>query len=179
MKTILSSTFAFSILFFGYSGILEARDLTYKIGAGYKQISTNGFSGGGPDTSNQINGVSMSYGLAQDMMVEGFFGMTQNFHQFIVGPSFRYDIHRLITRDSRFWEHLNLFSVVGFFYKGGSEVDSGIMLQLPNVGVEIFPFRDTHFAIQTQAGINIDFVEESMIGFTQGMFGDVGIRFYF
>ena len=113
------------------------------------------------------------------MMLEGFFGMTRNFHQFMVGPSFRYDFHRALIRDSRFWEHLNIFASTSFFFKGGSEVESGVTLQLPYLGFEIFPFRDSHFAIQSSAGVTIDFVKKSMIGFTQGMFGDVGLRYYF
>lgn len=175
---IVASIFS-SLLFFG-QGDLQARDLTYKYGVGYKQVSTNGFVVNGvAQEPSQINGLSVSYGIARDMMVEGFFGMTKNFNQFMVGPSFRYDLHRLIVRDSRFWDHLNLFALASFLYKGGSDVDSGITLQLPNVGVEIFPFRDTHFAIHSSAGVNIDFVEKSEIGFTQGMFGDVGLKLYF
>ncbi|TVQ80920.1 MAG: hypothetical protein EA369_01110 [Bradymonadales bacterium] len=174
----------FFILFFGlgiFAVQLDARDLSYKISGGYKQVFTNGFvtSNGDWLGAQQIHGVSASYGIAKDMQVEAFFGMTRNFRQFLVGPSFRYDIHRLIVRDSRFWEHLNLFVQGSFFLKSGSDVETGVVLQLPYFGFEIFPFRDNHFAIQSSAGITIDLVKKSGIGFTQSMFGDVGLRYYF
>lgn len=185
MKNI---TFLFAFVFgFGIYSQLEARDLSYKIGLGYQQVYTNGFVADGLGlgegafhTPRQVSGVAASYGLTNDMILGGFFGMTSNFNQFLVGPSFRYNVHRLLVRDSRFWQHLNIFTQASFFFKGGSDVNTGVTLQLPYVGVEVFPFRDTHFSIQSSFGLTIDLVKKSMVGLTQGAFvGDMGLRYYF
>jgi len=163
-----------------FTTTLDARDLTYKIGAGYKQVYTNGFAKGeevsGP---TQVHGLVGSYGIASDLMIEAFLGFTPNFNQFVMGPSLRYDFHRLLVREARFWEHLNLFAQASFFIKGGSDSDMGIVMQLPYVGFEIFPFSGNNFAIQTAAGVTIDLISKNRFGLTQGMFGDVGVKYYF
>lgn len=161
---------------------LEARDLTYKIGAGYKQIYSNGFVDDDTKTTlapNQLNGIVLSYGIAPDLQVEGYFGFSRSFDSFATGPTLRYDFQRLISRNASIWNYLNLFTQLGFFVKAGTEVEAGIILQAPYFGFEVLPFSQNDFAIQTGAGLTVDLVEDNSLGFTDGMFGDVGVKFYF
>jgi len=159
----------------------EARDLTYKFGAGYKQVFTNGFvnKAGVKQGSEQLNGLTMSYGIARDFQIEATFAMKRNFDAFMVGPAVRYDIQRLLSESLAAWNHLNIYTQVAFLMKAGDEVKTGIVLQAPYLGFEILPFESNDFAINASGGFAFDLMEENMIGFTNGMFGDVGLKYYF
>ncbi|PIR23262.1 MAG: hypothetical protein COV44_03720 [Deltaproteobacteria bacterium CG11_big_fil_rev_8_21_14_0_20_45_16] len=161
---------------------VEARDLTYKFGIGYQQMSTNGFVPDGTTRSanpEQLNGVAATYGIAKDIQVGGYFGFHRDFDSFLAGPTFRYDFERLIVRDPSVWRYLNIYGQVGFFIKAGGDVETGITLHAPTIGLEILPFESNDLAILSSAGAVIDFMEDNSIGFTNGMFGDVGVRLYF
>lgn len=161
---------------------LEARDLTYRFGAGYQQIFTNGFvpdGGNSVGAPTQLNGISASYGIARDMHIEAFAGFQQTFDLFVLGPGFRYDFQRLIYRDLSVWRYLNMYVKAAFMLKGGDQVETGIVMHLPYVGFEVLPFDSNNFAIHTSAGVAIDLLEDSQVGFTDGMFGDVGVKMYF
>lgn len=159
-----------------------ARDLTYKFGVGYKQIYTNGFV---DDTTKamgapqQLNALQFSYGLAKDFQVGAVFGFQRDFDAFMAGPSIRYDLQRLIYRDAFLWDYLNIFTQAAFLLKSGGDVKTGLTLHLPYIGFEIMPFKEVNFAIESSAGLTIDLLEKSALGFTNSMFGDVGLRFYF
>lgn len=178
-----SSVLVFSfVLSFVFSSQTEARDLTYKIGAGYKQLFTNGFvldKGRGTQGAQQLNGLVASYGAARNLAIGGYFGFTRNLDAFIAGPSARYYVQSLIYQDPSVWKNLNLFTEVGFYLKTGGKIETGILVQTPSIGFEILPFDNVDFAIEASAGVVVDLLEDSMIGFTNGMFGDVGLRFYF
>jgi len=179
MKAVLAPLiFVWSV---SLAGALSARDVNYKFSAGYKQVYTNGFvaESGQKLSSQQLNGVVASYGLAPDIHLGAYFGLERNFDAFILGPLFRYHFERLIYRNPSAWRYLNLFTDFGFFIKSGDDVETSLLIHAPSVGFEIFPFSEVDFAIETSAGLVIDLIEESMIGFTDGMFGDVGVRFYF
>jgi len=174
--------FSAAITFFSsISSSSEARDLSYKFGAGYKQVYTNGFvnKAGAKLGSEQLNGLSFSYGIARDFQVEATFAMKRNFDAFLVGPAIRYDIQRLLSESLAAWNHLNIYTQVAFLMKAGDEVKTGILLQAPYLGFEILPFESNDFAINASGGFAFDLMEENMIGFTNGMFGDVGIKYYF
>lgn len=185
MKKFAVCLSVFSIVFLALASLglrsLEARDLTYKFGFGYEQISTNGFVSDQGVEGNpvQLHGLTFAYGVANDMMVDLKVAMGKNLDNLIVGPSFRYDFQCLFSRNPASWDHVNIFVKAAFFIKTGDQVKTGITIHAPYLGFEILPFDSNHFAILTQAGVVIDFVEENMIGFTNGMFGDVGVRFYF
>lgn len=159
----------------------EARDLTYKFGAGYKQFFTNGFvdKSGAKQSSEQLNGLSLSYGIARDFQIEASFAMKRNFEAFLVGPGLRYDIQRLLSESLAAWNHLNIYTQVSFFMKAGDEVKTGIVLHAPYLGFEILPFESNDFAINASGGFAFDLFKKNMIGFTNGMFGDVGLKYYF
>ena len=159
----------------------QARDLTYKIGAGYSQVFTNAFvlKDGTDGVPRQLNGIMASYGIAQDLQVGGYFGFEDNFDHFMAGPFIRYDVHRLFNRELMMWNHLNIFVQTAFFIRTGGQVETGITLQAPYVGFEVFTFSNNFFSIQTAAGVVIDFMKDNAIGFTNGMFGDVGVKYYF
>lgn len=178
MKYALGFCFAF-VLASGTA--LQARDLSYKIGFGYEQLSTNGFvlDSGLETGAQQLHALSASYGLARDFLVEAKFGFTKNFDSFMVGPSVRYDFQRLLSRNPAAWNRLNIFVKAAFFLKGGDEVKTSATIHAPYLGFEVFPFEDNHFAIRTQAGFVMDLIENSSIGFTQGLLGDLGVSFYF
>lgn len=178
-QNFLIAIFCVSLAFVGSSA--EARDLTYKIGFGYEQISTNGFvdDSGLERDSEQLHGLGVSYGVAEDMMVDFRFAFGRNFDRVIVGPSFRYDFQRLFSRHPNAWQHLNIYVKAAFFVKAGDKVKTGVSVHAPYLGFEVFPFESNHFAISSQAGLVIDFVEKTSFGFTQGLLGDLGVRFYF
>ncbi len=179
MKTLIS--FCFSLCVIGLSTEVSARDLTYKFGAGWRQSSTTAHvnKAGTAFEARQLNGLEVSYGVARDLHLGGFFGFLGNFDFAMAGPKFRYELHRLIDRDAAAWKHLHLFTEVAFLAKFGSEAKSGICLHAPYLGIEIYPLADARFAITTAAGLVIDFVEENRVGFTQGLLGDIGIKYYF
>lgn len=183
MKSIHHFLFVSGLVFLtaALSGI-EARDLTYKFGVGYRQAFTNIFVGKGThaDQENvQMNGLEASYGLAKDIQVGAFYGFGGNFHRNLLGPKLRYDFHRLFNRDAAVWNHLNLFTEVSFLVKYGSRVETGITMHAPDIGFEILPFDNNNFAILTAAGLVIDMNKTNRVGFTNGMFGDVGVKYYF
>ena len=159
----------------------EARDLRYKIGAGYQQVYSSSLvpDGGTEGAPAQWNSIVASYGIANDMSVEATFGYAQKFNSVIVGPAFRYDIQRLLSRNFVAWEYLNIFVKGAFLLKTGKDIETGITLHLPYAGFEILPFKDNGFAISTSAGVVIDFVKDTSVGFTNSQFGDVGVRYYF
>jgi hypothetical protein len=182
MKTILN-VLAFSVSTFVLfsSTSVTARDVTYKFGAGYRQAYTNALIDKTTmvAAATQVNGLEVTYGIAKDMQAGAFFGTTGNMDATLLGPTFRYDFQRLIARDAEVWRHLNIFAEIAFLAKFGKEIKSGVTLHAPYVGFEILPFANNNFAILTAAGAAIDFVERNKIGFTQGMFGDVGVKYYF
>ncbi len=176
------SVFTAAITLFGLvSTGTEARDLTYKFGAGYKQVFTNGFvnKAGVKQNAEQLNGFTMSYGIARDFQIEANFAMKRNFDAFLVGPAVRYDIQRLLSESLAAWNHLNIFTQVSFLMKAGDKVKTGIVIQAPYLGFEILPFESNDFAINAAGGFAFDFMQKNMIGFTNGMFGDVGLKYYF
>lgn len=160
---------------------LEARDLTYKIGAGYAQMYTNSLRDKKTNTVSdaQIHGLQASMGIARDMHIGAFFGFKPNFGAMLIGPSFRYDFQRLISRDNAIWEHVNLFGQVAFLAKLGGDYKRGITIHAPTLGVEILPFSNNNLAFHSSAGCVIDLVDKSKIGFTQGLLGDLGVKYYF
>ena len=170
----------FSVLFLFSS--LEARDLTNRFGAGFEQVYTNGFvldEGDAQTEAQQLNGLAVNYGVFPQFQAGAFFGFTRDFESFMIGPTLRYDFQTHLYRDQGFWNHLNLFIQSGLFLKEGSDVKTGLNWQVANLGFEIFPFSALDFAILSSAGVVVDIVEESDIGFTNSMFGNVGLRFYY
>ncbi len=159
---------------------VQARDLTYKVGAGYAQ-STIGVKDKTTNavTLTQLNGLQVTYGVAKDLQAGAYFGFQRNFKTAAVGPFIRYDFQRLISRDATIWKHLNLFTQVAFLTKLGSAQKKGITVQSPYLGFEILPFDQNNFALQTGAGVVFDMVDKTQISFTSGMFGDVGVKYYF
>jgi hypothetical protein len=173
----------FAVYFLGalmISSSIFARDLTYKFGAGYRQVSTTArVNDDGTSPGQHVNGLQLTYGVAHDLQIGTFFGFVSNFDFTMLGPTVRYDLQRLINRDASVWSNLHLFTEFAFFAKFGGNSKAGITLHAPYLGFEILPFGANNFAISTQAGLVIDFVKKNRIGFTQGMFGDVGIKYYF
>lgn len=178
------NTYIFSFVigaFLVSSSQLEARDLTYKIGVGYSQVFSNSIVPEGQDKGepSQFNALIGSYGIARDMQIGAFLGFQDNFDIFTVGPYFRYDVHRLLSRDFAAWNHLNIFVQTAFLVKAGDAIKTGLLLQAPYIGFEILPFSSNNFAIQTAAGVVVDLMEDNSVGFTNGIFGDLGVKYYF
>jgi len=158
----------------------DARDLTYRLGVGYQEMSQSVRDKAATDsTLVQLHGLSVSYGIAQDMHAGVWFGFANNFDTAAVGPYFRYDLQRMFNRDTVVWNYLNIYLQVAFLGKMGAEQKKGITLHLPTLGFEILPFERNNFAIGTSAGVVIDFVDKNKISFTQGQFGDVNVKYYF
>jgi hypothetical protein len=162
-------------------GETQARDLTYRLGVGYAQMSQYFVedSQNGRRELIQLNGIQATYGIARDMQVGAWFGMKEGFDVAGAGGLFRYDFQRLFSRDASLWDHLNLFGQVAMIAKLGSEQKSGVSLHAPTLGFEIMPFTRNQLAIATSFGLVIDFGGESNMSMTQSQFGDVGIRYYF
>lgn len=170
------------ILVFTSLQICSARETTYHFATGWRQLYTNAFldkTTKTPRAETQVNGLEVTYGIAKDMHAGVAFGFLRNFHAALLGPEFRYDIHRLFDRNEETWKYLHLFLEAKFLAKFGGEIKSGITFHAPYLGVEILPFSNVNFAILSSGGLVIDMVEKSYIGFTNSMFGDVGIRYYF
>lgn len=168
-----------SVLFFAQS--LMARDLSYKFSTGYRQVYTSAKvpKNTKDGTPYQVNGVEFTYGVAKDLQIGGYAGFNEGFDFVMMGPTFRYDIQRLINREASIWQHLNLFTEIKFLAKMGGESESGITIHAPYIGAEIFPFAENNFAISSSAGLVIDFVKDNKLGFTNAMLGDLGLRYYF
>jgi len=178
-KTV-SLSFSFLALSTLVSTSIMARDLTYKFGMGYRQTTSTWVDEStNVPTRLQLNGVEVSYTLAQDLTVSGFFGTERNLNFMAAGPKLRYDLQRLISRDSLAWQYLHLFTEVVFLAKFGDDAKSGVTIHAPDIGFEVFPFTNNNFAILTSAGLVIDFGGRKSVGFTQGIFGDVGVKYYF
>lgn len=176
MKSIYFSIFGL----FVFVSNLQARDLTYKFGVGYQQSYTNAHvKDDGTFPSEQVNGLAVTYGAAQDLQLGGFFGFMPNFDFAMMGPTVRYNIQRLINRDAGIWDHLNLYVKTAFLAKFGGESKGGITIHAPYLGFEVLPFSSNHFAISSEAGLVIDFVKKNRLGFSQGLLGDLGIKYYF
>ena len=160
---------------------LSARLLTYKTGFGYRQAYTNAMVDQGSNTiqSRQVNGLEITYGVAPDMQAGFYMGFLGNFDFTLFGPKFRYNIERLLSRDEGTWKYLNLFVEGAFLGKFGGKTKSGLTLHLPYMGFEVLPFADNNFAISTSAGLVVDLIQENRIGFTNGIVGDVGVKYYF
>lgn len=167
--------------FFFLVNSVEARDLTYKFGAGWKQSYSNAVVNDSSRAyvAKQLNGIDLTYGLAKDLFVGAFFGFEGNFDYAAAGPKLRYDLQRLLDRDAPAWKYLNIFAEIAFLAKFGKTTKSGITIHAPDLGLEILPFSDLNFSIITSAGLTIDFVEQTRMGFTQGLLGDLGVRYYF
>ncbi|MDB5036534.1 MAG: hypothetical protein JWQ35_62 [Bacteriovoracaceae bacterium] len=177
MKTILLSSL--SLFVFSYQ-FLEARDLTYKFGVGYQESYTTArVNDDGTSAPAHINGLAASYGVSRELQLGAFFGFVQNFDFTMVGPTLRYNFQRLINRDATVWNNLNLFAELAFLAKFGGKSKGGITIHAPSLGFEILPFTSNNFAISTSAGLVFDFVEKNKMGFTQGLLGDLGVRYYF
>lgn len=175
-----------SLLLLGLSFLLiasssaNARDLTYRLGVGYSQMSYSVRAKAAPDsTLVQNHGLTATYGIAPDMHAGLWFGFSSNFDNAAIGPVFRYDIQRLFNRDTVVWNYLNLFVQGAFLAKVGAEQKKGITFHAPTIGFEVLPFERNNFAISTTAGLVIDFVDKNKISFTQGQFGDVSVKYYF
>jgi len=181
MKNLVT-VLVFVLTFAFLANEANARDLTYKFGVGYKQIYTNGFvddatqAMGAPQ---QLNALQVSYGIAKDFQVGVLFGFQRDFNAFMAGPSLRYDLQRLIYRDAFLWDFLNIYTAAAFMLKSGGDIKTGLTVHLPYIGFEVMPFKEVNFAIESSAGLTIDLIEKSSIGFTNAMFGDVGLKFYF
>ena len=177
----------FSLLLSVVSGLtlmaqegLQARDLTYRLGVGFAQQSMSFVpKGGSVGQSSQLSGVHASYGLAADMQAGLFFGFRDGFDVAAMGPTFRYDLHRLFSRDATIWTHLNIFSQASFLVKFGSDIEKGVTLHLPSIGFEIMPFEKNNFAVSTSFGLVMDFMDDTNFGFNQAQFGDLSFRYYF
>jgi hypothetical protein len=180
MKKFFPLVASFFVSTFALNSAVEARDLTYRMGVGFAQQSMSfvpsGLSSG---TRSQLSGVHASYGLAADMQAGIFFGFQDSFDIAAMGPTFRYDLQRLLSRDSSIWNHLNIFSQVSFLVKFGSEIEKGVTLHLPFIGFEILPFEKNNFAISTSMGLMIDMMDETNLSFNQAQFGDLSVRYYF
>jgi len=176
---LLATTFGF-VSSLAVTSPAEARDLTYRLGVGYSQMSHSVRQKGATSSAlTEGHGLNVSYGVARDMQVGVWFGFADNFKQAALGPTFRYDLQRLINRDATIWNYLNIFTQASFLAKIGSDQKKGIALHLPYIGFEILPFERLNFAISTSAGLIIDFVDKNKLNFTQAKFGDVGVRYYF
>jgi hypothetical protein len=159
---------------------LEARDLTYKFGTGFRQSYTGArVSDAGVVTAEQVSGLEVSFGFAPDLLLGGFVGFLPNVDFAMTGPSLRYNFQRLLNREASIWNHLNLYAQADFFIKFGRKSESGLTLHAPYLGFEVFPFEANHFSISSQAGLVLDFVKANRFGFTQGLLGDLGIKYYF
>ncbi len=174
----------FILVFAGFLAIssisVSARDLSYRLGAGYSQMSYSVRNDGATTSSlTQGSGINMSYGLAQDFQAGVFFGFADSFDSTAVGPYFRYDIQRLVNTDTLIWNHLNLFIQAAFLMKFGNAIKEGATIQAPTIGFEILPFERNNFAIGSQAGLIIDFVDKNKMNFTRGQLGDVFVKYYF
>jgi hypothetical protein len=180
MKKVFSLLASCFVTTLALNSAVEARDLTYRMGVGFAQQSMSFVSSGlNTGTRSQLSGVHASYGLAADMQAGIFFGFQDNFDIAAMGPTFRYDLQRLLSRDSSIWNHLNIFSQVSFLVKFGSEIEKGVTLHLPFIGFEILPFEKNNFAISTSMGLMIDLMDETNISFNQAQFGDLSVRYYF
>src|SRR5258708_5178838 len=110
-------------LFYFVSGLflisisVEARDLSYKFGVGYREAFTTARvnDDAGPTAApTQINGLEATYGITRDVLLGGFFGFVENFNFAMMGPTVRYNFERLINRDATIWNNLHLFTEVSF-----------------------------------------------------------------
>jgi hypothetical protein len=126
-----------------------------------------------------MNGLELSYGIAKDMQAGVAFGFLRNMHAALLGPELRYDIHRLFDRSEESFKYLHVFLEAKFLAKFGGEIKSGIVFHAPYLGIEILPFSNVDFAILSSGGLVVDMVEKTYFGFTNSMFGDVGVRYYF
>lgn len=183
-KTFLikSSLAALSFLAISFSRAeVDARDLTYKFGVGYKQAYTGAYvrDNGGGTTAEQVHGLQASFGIARDLQLGAFFGFLSDFNLLLVGPSVRYELQRLISRDAAVWNYLHLYAEAAFLGKFGKEAKAGVTLHAPYIGFEILPFSENHFAIHTGAGLVLDFGGNTEVSFTQGLLGDLGVKYYF
>lgn len=157
-----------------------ARDLTYRLGIGYSQATYYYIADqGGGESLSQAQGLDVSYGIAKDTQVGGFFGFTNNFDITLVGATVRYDIQGLINRDSMTWNYLNIFLKGGVYAKLGTEQAKGITIHMPAFGFEILPFERNNFAVGTTFGLIWDFKKKNKINLTQAQFGDLSIKYYF
>jgi len=185
MKSIsilpILTALTFTITFLSLTSSTYGRDLTYKIGAGYRQAYSNAAVDDktGASAPVHLNGIEASYGIAKDLQVEAYFGFTRNFGFVMVGPELRYDLQRLFSRDFAAWQYLNIFAEAAFFTKLGNSSKTGIVLKLPYAGFEVMPFANNNFAISASAGLVLDFVSKNKVGFTQGLLGDLGVKYYF
>jgi hypothetical protein len=190
MKNLIAKKYLFfclcsGVLFVGLGasslGSIEARDMSYKFGFGFKQVYSNGFvnKNDAESGSIQLNGLNVSYGLARDFQVDVSFAVNRNFDSFILGPGIRYDIQRLLSESLAAWNYLNIFVQASFFIKSGDKVKTGVLVHAPYLGFELLPFEANDFAVQASAGLAFDFLKKNRFGFTQGMFGDVGLKYYF
>ncbi len=159
---------------------LFARDLTYKVGLGYRQATTVQVDKAtNAERRIQLNGLDLSLGVGPDLHLGLYFGAEPNLDFAALGPKVRYDMQRLIDRDNAVWTYLNIFLEGAFMAKFGRESKAGVTIHAPYLGFEIMPFANNGFAILTSAGAVFDFVAKNRVGFTQGMFGDVGVKYYF
>lgn len=178
MKKIL----LLSVISFCVSGFaqVEARDLTYKVGLGYQQAFTGAYvRDSGVSSAEQIHGLQASFGIARDLQLGAYFGFLGDLDLIMVGPSIRYELQRLISRDAAVWNHLHLYTEVSFLGKFGKDAEAGVTLHAPYIGFEILPFSENHFAIHTGAGLVLDFGGNAELSFTQGLLGDLGVKYYF
>jgi hypothetical protein len=184
MKSIFKF-FAFSLmaltLVLGAYESVSARDLTYRIGAGWRQESATWvYKDGVANGRAALNGLEASYGIARDIQLGAFFGFARNFHFAMVGPKIRYDVQRLFNRDASVWQYLNIFTEAAFYTKFGSSAKTGIVIHAPYVGFEILPFSNNNLAIQMAGGLILDFVGKNSVSFTQNTLGgDFGLKYYF
>lgn len=160
---------------------LEARENSHKFGFGYRQATATWIHDDAARSAErvQVNGIEASLGLGSDVAVGAYWGMERNMHFMMVGPKVRYDFNRLITRDTFVWQYLNFFTEVAVLAKFGGEAKGGVCIHAPDIGFEIMPFSNNGFAILTSAGFVLDFGSRSRANITQGMFGDVGVKYYF
>jgi hypothetical protein len=148
---------------------IQGRNMKDAITIGYRLAYTNAAVNSTTSiaTSRQLSGVEASYGITRDISVGGYFGFGSNFDFAMLGPKVRYDVHRLISRNSHVWDHLHLFVESGMFAKFGSESKFGVTFHLPYAGIEILPFKENNLSIKTAAGLVLD----------DAMFGDLGISY--
>src|SRR5687768_7719569 len=134
MKSFISFFVSLVLTFmaFGFFSEGEARDLTYKIAAGYRQAYTSArVNKAKAFAPAQVNGLDASYGIAPDLQAGAYFGFEGNMDFVMVGPTLRYDIQRLFGRDPAIWDHLNLFVEAKFLAKLGKATKAGITIHAP------------------------------------------------
>src|SRR4051812_8974118 len=107
MKTTI--TFSFLAVLFTFSSLqsVHARDLTYKLGVGYRQASIMEVDDKTQAQHElQLNGLEATYGVARDFQAGAYLGFDRNFDFCAMGPTIRYNVQRLLNQDAAVWTYV-------------------------------------------------------------------------